>query len=107
MLGAQKEESADAEVPTTFQLGQEPAPLFVKEQMIQGEVSGKGEGGGWPRVSERPSGRTAGAAAGNLEGLRAPAAPTSLRAPLQPHPGLLWFPAGASGLHSHGPPTRH
>lgn len=34
--------SADAKLPTAFQLGQEPTPLFVKEQIIPNEVSGKG-----------------------------------------------------------------
>lgn len=108
-LGALKEEPANAKLPTTSQLGGEPTSLSVKKQMVPGEVSGeRGQTGGgrvWAKEKQLTLSPTTGAAAENVEGPKAPPAPTYLWAPLKLYPRLLWFPAGASGLHSHSPPT--
>lgn len=66
------QESADAKLPTAFQLGQQPTPLFVKEQIIPSEVSGKGRetkgGRDWAEGQQPTLNPTARAAAGSPKG---------------------------------------
>lgn len=76
--------------------------------MISREVRGKGgEGRGRGRgqgSATDPQARHTGAAAGDLEGREGTPGPKfSLGSP-QAYPGLLWFPADASGLHSPASP---